>query len=66
MNVLQLHVNDIVFFSDWLIRVTHIKKLSNSIYIEYDILENSLFLTKIAWSFYVFYKNDFYKDLFYV
>ena len=64
MNVLQLQLNDIVFFDDDLIRITDIEDSSISRTITFDILDNSLFPVKVAWSFYVIYKNDFDKDLF--
>ena len=64
MNVLQLQLNDIVFFDDDLIRITDIEDSSISRTITFDILDYSLFPVKIAWSFYVIYKNDFDKDFF--
>ena len=66
MNVLQLQLNDIVFFDDDLIRITDIEDSSISRTITFDILDNGLFPVKIAWSFYVIYKNDYDKDFFYV
>lgn len=64
MNVLQLHINDIVFFDEDLIRITDIEDSSSSRTITFDILDNSLFPVKVAWSFYVIYKSDFDKDFF--
>lgn len=66
MNVLQLQLNDIVYFDDDLIRITDIEDSSISRTITFDILDNCLFPFKIAWSFYVIYKCDFDKELFYV
>lgn len=64
MNVLQLQLNDIVFFDDDLIRITDIEDSSISRTITFDILDNGLFPVKIAWSFYVIYKKDFDKEFF--
>ncbi len=64
MNVLQLQLNDIVFFDDDLIRIIDIEDSSISRTITFDILDNGLFPVKVAWSFFVIYKNDFDKDLF--
>lgn len=64
MNVLQLQLNDIVFFDDDLIRIIDIEDSSISRTITFDILENGLFPVKIAWSFFVIYKNDFDKEFF--
>lgn len=64
MNVLQLQLNDIVFFDDDVIRITDIEDSSISRTITFDILDNGLFPVKVAWSFYVIYKNDFDKDFF--
>lgn len=64
MNVLQLQLNDIVFFDDHLIRITDIEDSSISRTISFDILDNGLFPDKIAWSFFVVFKNDFNKDFF--
>ncbi len=64
MNVLQLKFNDVVFFDDHLIRITDIEDSSISRTITFDVLDDSLFPSKIAWSFYVIYKSDFDKDFF--
>lgn len=64
MNVLQLQLNDIVFFEDELIRITDIEDSSMSRTITFDILDNGLFPVKIGWSFYKIYICDFDKDLF--
>lgn len=64
MNVLQLQLNDIVFFDDELIRITDIEDSSTSRTITFDILDNGLFPVKRAWSFYVIYKCDFDKEFF--
>ena len=67
MNVLQLQLNDVVFFDDDLIRITEIEDSSISRTITFDILDaNCLFPVVIAWSFYVIYKNDFDKEFFHV
>ena len=64
MNVLQLKINDVVYFDDELIRITDIEDSSISRTITFDILEDCLFPFKIAWSFFVICKNDFDKDFF--
>lgn len=64
MTVLQLQLNDIVFFADELIRITDIEDSSMSRTITFDILDNGLFPVKIGWSFYKIYICDFDKDLF--
>lgn len=66
MNVLQLNLNDIVFFDDDLIRITDIEDFSTYRIITFDILDNGLFHVPLGWSFYIVYKSDFDKDLFYV
>lgn len=64
MNVLQLHINDVVYFDDELIRITEIDDSSLSRTITFDILEDCIFPFKTAWSFFVIYKNDFDKEFF--
>lgn len=64
MNVLQLQLNDVVYFDDDLICITDIEDSSISRTITFDILDNGLFPVKVAWSFFVIYKNDFDKDFF--
>ena len=64
MNVLQLQINDVVFFDDELILITDIEFSSISCTITFDILDDSLFHIKTAWSFFVIYKSDYYKDFF--
>lgn len=64
MNVLQLQLNDVLYFDDVLIRITDIEDSSISRTITFDILDNGLFPVKVSWSFYVIYKSDFDKDFF--
>ena len=64
MNVLQLKLNDVVYFDDHFIRITRIEFSSTSCSITYDILDGALFQNKIAWSHYVIYKQDFNRDFF--
>lgn len=67
MNSLQLHINDIVWFGDDLIKITDIEDTNYHRCITFDLLdETCLFPIKVGWSFFIIHNTDLESDWFYV
>ena len=64
MNVLDLHVHQIVWFDNKFIKINHIDNNSISVVISYDILDNSIFHNKIGWDFSYFPNNELFSNVF--
>ena len=64
MNVLDLQVNQMVWYDSKYIKINHIDNNSISVVISFDILEYSLFPVKIGWDFAYFPNTQLNLDLF--
>ena len=64
MNVLQLHIDDIVWFDAKYIRIKQIYHTEYSVDIAYDILEDDLFLTKKGCAYLNIKNSELHLDLF--
>ena len=64
MTVLDLHVDQIVWFDSKFIRINHIDFNNISVVISYDVLDYSLFPVKIGWDFSYFPNSQLHLDLF--
>ena len=64
MTVLDLHVDQIVWYDNKFIKINHIDNNSISVVISYDILDNSVFHDKIDWDFSYFPNNELSSNCF--